>query len=244
MWRVVESKGVLWVCAFIVAAAHAAVLFGWAPSPAVHSLRMDGESPGVEVELAASSEQESEEIDIVTDEPTTPEQVEQPIPEPTPPALDPPAEPYPLEEEPQVSSEAQVPKPAEPAPVPPRPAPTPSMPKQNKSVAAPSAKARASLQATGSAMSGLIDARSSQAAFAKRPSLIYPAESRQAREEGTVVIRITVDSRGRPTHVVVIKGSGFPRLDRAAVEGAWRCRIRNAKAGAILDVPLRFNLDE
>jgi protein TonB len=84
----------------------------------------------------------------------------------------------------------------------------------------------------------------SQASFAKRPSLIYPVESRQAREEGTVVLRITVDARGRPTNVAIIKGSGFPRLDRAAIEGAWRCRIRNAKAGATLDVPLRFDLDE
>ena len=84
----------------------------------------------------------------------------------------------------------------------------------------------------------------SQASFAKRPSLIYPVESRQAREEGTVVLRITVDSRGRPTNVAIIKGSGFPRLDRAAIEGAWRCRIRNAKAGATLDVPLRFDFEE
>jgi protein TonB len=74
--------------------------------------------------------------------------------------------------------------------------------------------------------------------------LIYPVESRQAREEGTVVLRITVDARGRPTNVSIIKGSGFPRLDRAAIEGAWRCRIRNARAGMILDVPLRFDLDQ
>lgn len=243
MWRLVESRDILWVSAAIAAAAHAAVLFGWAPAPATHSLGLDAEPTGVEVELTASWEQESEEIDAFAAEPSAPEPVEQPIPEPTPLPEEPPLEPQPVEET-EFSPEAQAPPPSVPTPAPPRVAPKPGIPKQNKSAADPAGKPKASLHATGSAVSGLIDARSSQAAFAKRPSLIYPAESRQAREEGTVVIRITVDSRGRPTQVAVLKGSGFPRLDRAAIEGAWRCRIRNAKAGAILDIPLRFNLDE
>jgi protein TonB len=57
-----------------------------------------------------------------------------------------------------------------------------------------------------------------------------------------VVLRITVNATGRPTHVEILKSSGYPRLDRAALEAGWRCRIRNATAGDQFDAPLRFNL--
>jgi protein TonB len=79
-------------------------------------------------------------------------------------------------------------------------------------------------------------------AFITKPSAAYPVESRMAGEEGSVTLRITVDSRGRPSDVSVIVSSGFPRLDRAAVEGGRRCRIRNAERGAQFDAPMRFDL--
>jgi len=70
----------------------------------------------------------------------------------------------------------------------------------------------------------------------------YPSESRAANEQGTVVLRITVNGDGRPVTVTVAKSSGFTRLDRAAVEGGWRCRVQNAQAGAQFEAPLRFSL--
>ena len=229
MARLADSRTILWLSAAVVAAAHAAVLFAWSPSSETPGVLLEEESPGgVEVELVASAEQSSEEVPAPTDE-TPPEPVEQPTPEPTPlPETAPP-----LEEKPEVLPEPQ-----------PTPAPKPPTPKPKKSAALPAGKPNTSPQTTGPIGSGSPNVNASQASFAKRPSLIYPVESRQAREEGTVVLRITVDARGRPTNVAIIKGSGFPRLDRAAIEGAWRCRIRNAKAGATLDVPLRFDLDE
>jgi len=226
MARLADSRTILWLSAAVVAAAHAAVLFAWSPSPETPGVLLEEESPGgVEVELVASAEQASEEVPAPAEETPapTPEPVEQPTPEPTP--L--PEEAPPLEEKPEVLPESQ------PTPAPQRPAPKPPTPKPNTSP-----------QTTGPIGSGSPNVNASQASFAKRPSLIYPVESRQAREEGTVVLRITVDSRGRPTNVAIIKGSGFPRLDRAAIEGAWRCRIRNTKAGATLDVPLRFDFEE
>jgi protein TonB len=237
MARLADSRTILWLSAAVVAAAHAAVLFAWSPSSETPGVLLEEESPGgVEVELVASAEQASEEIPAPAEEtPTTPpEPVEQPTPEPTP--L--PEEPTPLEEKPEVLPEPQS------TPAPQRPAPKPPTPKPKKSTASPAGKPNTGPQTTGLIGSGSPNVNASQASFAKRPSLIYPVESRQAREEGTVVLRITVDTRGRPTNVAIIKGSGFPRLDRAAIEGAWRCRIRNAKAGATLDVPLRFDLDE
>ena len=237
MARLADSRTILWLSAAVVAAAHAAVLFAWSPSPETPGVLLEEESPGgVEVELVASAEQASEEIPAPAEEtPTTPpEPVEQPTPEPTPLPEEPPT----LEEKPEVLPEPQ------PTPAPQRPAPKPPTPKPKKSKASPAGKPNTGPQTTGPIGSGSPNVNASQASFAKRPSLIYPVESRQAREEGTVVLRITVDARGRPTNVAIIKGSGFPRLDRAAIEGAWRCRIRNAKAGATLDVPLRFDLDE
>jgi len=197
---------------------------------------MDEESTGVEVELVASAEQAPEETPSPVEEtrPTPPEPVEQPTPEPTP--L--PEELSPLEEKPEILPEPQA------TPAPQRPAPKPPNPKSKKSTASPGGKPNTSSQKTAPIGSGSPNVNATHASFAKRPSLIYPVESRQAREEGTVVLRITVDARGRPTNVTIIKGSGFPRLDRAAIEGAWRCRIRNAKAGMKLDVPLRFDFEE
>ena len=232
MARLADSRTILWLSAAVVAAAHAMVLFAWSPSPETPGVLLEEESPGgVEVELVASAEQTPEEVPAPAEEtpPTPPEPIEQPTPEPTP--L--PEEAPPLEERPEVLPEPQ------PTPAPQRPAPKPK-----KSAASPAGKPNTSPQTTGPIGSGSPNLNASQASFAKRPSLIYPVESRQAREEGTVVLRITVDSRGRPTNVAIIKGSGFPRLDHAAIEGAWRCRIRYAKAGATLDVPLRFDFEE
>ena len=79
-------------------------------------------------------------------------------------------------------------------------------------------------------------------AYIVKPAAAYPTESRALGEEGTVVLRITIDATGRPKNIRVLISSGFPRLDRSAVEGAWRCRIRNANAGDQFDAPLLFQL--
>ena len=81
-------------------------------------------------------------------------------------------------------------------------------------------------------------------AYVSRPTVKYPSESRAAREEGVVVLRITVNDSGRPVSVEVARSSGFVRLDRAAVEGGWRCRIANALEGARFEAPLRFSLKD
>jgi protein TonB len=79
-------------------------------------------------------------------------------------------------------------------------------------------------------------------AYIVKPSAAYPAESRALGEEGTVVLRITINATGRPTNIRVLASSGFSRLDRAAIEAGWRCRIRNANAGDQFDAPLLFRL--
>ncbi len=51
----------------------------------------------------------------------------------------------------------------------------------------------------------------------RRVDPVYPPASRRAGEEGTGVFRVLVDANGRPQEVTVLKSSGFPRLDEAAV---------------------------
>ena len=86
--------------------------------------------------------------------------------------------------------------------------------------------------------------KSAKASYVIRPVAAYPPESRAAGEQGVVILRLTVDGNGRPTGVSIAKSSGHPRLDRAAVEAGWRCRVRDAAPGSHLDAPVRFNLSD
>ena len=60
----------------------------------------------------------------------------------------------------------------------------------------------------------------------------YPPAARRAGEEGTVRLRILVDERGVPREVQVAKGSGFARLDQAAVDAVRKWRFAAATNGS------------
>jgi len=47
----------------------------------------------------------------------------------------------------------------------------------------------------------------------------YPPASRRLGEQGTVVLDVLIDASGRVTDAKVVRSSGFPRLDQAALEG-------------------------
>jgi protein TonB len=51
----------------------------------------------------------------------------------------------------------------------------------------------------------------------RRVDPVYPAGSRRDGEQGSGMFRVLVDERGRPMDVQVLKSSGFPRLDEAAI---------------------------
>ena len=75
----------------------------------------------------------------------------------------------------------------------------------------------------------------------------YPVASRRAREEGLVVVRVSVRVDGTAAEAVLAQSSGFPRLDQAALDavGAWRFQpaLRNGRpVERQLDVPVRFRL--
>lgn len=54
--------------------------------------------------------------------------------------------------------------------------------------------------------------------YLRNPKPPYPAMSIEKGEEGTVSLRVVVEPDGSPSHVEVIKSSGYRRLDRSALE--------------------------
>lgn len=61
--------------------------------------------------------------------------------------------------------------------------------------------------------------------FTIPPPVMYPRESRLAHEEGKVTLRVVVEKTGLPSSVVVVKSSGFQRLDQAAVTAYFKARF-------------------
>lgn len=59
---------------------------------------------------------------------------------------------------------------------------------------------------------------SHQGSYLNNPKPPYPAISIEKGEEGPVTLRVIVEPTGLPSHVEVIKSSGYRRLDRSALE--------------------------
>jgi protein TonB len=252
-------------CAILAVLLHSGLLYAWKYQPKEAGLiQVLGDS--VEVALVESSSASSETLSEEGPAPVVPPpEPQRPEPPPTPP----PAEPPPVQlppREPVSVPEAPVPVPEAPVPVPvPEPMPSPKeespppspkelpppVPKPKPPVAAakapPSGKPAESIPAKGTTAGTVGDPSGKvlgKPLYLVRPQVNYPAESRAAGEQGVVLLRITVNANGRPSAVSVAGSSGFPRLDRAAVEGGWRCKVSNAFEGAQFEAPLRFSLEE
>jgi len=84
---------------------------------------------------------------------------------------------------------------------------------------------------------------------ANRVDPTYPPASRRAGEQGTVRLKVLVDTNGRASNVEVTQGSGFARLDQAAVEAVRKWRFEAATDGekkiqAYTQVAVTFKLTE
>jgi periplasmic protein TonB len=84
---------------------------------------------------------------------------------------------------------------------------------------------------------------------ANRVDPIYPPASRRAGEQGTVRLKVLVDTNGRASNVAVSQTSGFPRLDQAAVEAVKKWRFVAATDGtnkiqAYTQVAVTFKLTD
>ena len=77
----------------------------------------------------------------------------------------------------------------------------------------------------------------------------YPQIARQRGWEGTVTLRLTVNTKGTVETVNTKKSSGFPELDKSAMQAVKSWRFAPATDGefpipATVDLPVRFDLDE
>ena len=62
--------------------------------------------------------------------------------------------------------------------------------------------------------------------YLRAPPPVYPRESQRKREYGTVVLRVLVDTLGRPAQIELERSSGFERLDNAAREAVAKFLFR------------------
>jgi len=88
---------------------------------------------------------------------------------------------------------------------------------------------------------------SSDAAYLQNPTPAYPAMSRRLGEQGKVVVRVLIGADGQPQRAEVKRGSGFPRLDQAALDYVMRCRYVAGKVGGVpqamwYEAPVNFVL--
>lgn len=80
-----------------------------------------------------------------------------------------------------------------------------------------------------------------------QPPPKYPEVARRMEQEGTVFVKMLVDRDGSVMRVVVVRPSGFPTLDTAAVEAAYNWKfspaIQNKKPVRVwVAAPMKFEL--
>jgi protein TonB len=81
--------------------------------------------------------------------------------------------------------------------------------------------------------------------YVRPPAPVYPAESKRKRERGTCVLRVMVDSSGRPAQIQVERSSGYERLDSAAREAVEKAMFRPYEVNGIAQpaqvlIPIEF----
>jgi periplasmic protein TonB len=127
------------------------------------------------------------------------------------------------------------------------PAATP--PGQTAVVRARSA-APASARATGgTSQSGAGAVPTATPRYRTNPKPDYPIACLRRREEGVVLLNVAVDGGGTPTAIWLNRSSGYPLLDRAALDAVRRWTFEPARSGGVpmfsqVVVPVRFSLED
>jgi len=77
---------------------------------------------------------------------------------------------------------------------------------------------------------------------------VYPAEARQARQQGVVTVRFTVDRNGSVSNAAIKRGSGHEVLDRATLDLLQRVAplprmpASMARDSVTLSLPIDYSL--
>jgi protein TonB len=82
--------------------------------------------------------------------------------------------------------------------------------------------------------------------YLRSPPPLYPRESQRKRERGIVMLRVLVDTSGRPAQIQLERSSGFERLDNAALEAVAQFLFRpyevnGVKQAAQVLIPIGFD---
>ena len=77
---------------------------------------------------------------------------------------------------------------------------------------------------------------------------IYPDSALKLEIEGTVYVKIRIDTTGRLCYVMILK-SDNDIFNQSCIEAAWRCKFTPAYAGKIpiisnVTMPFKFKLDK
>lgn len=191
------------------------------------------------------------EVVMLEEEPPPPEpphiQPEPPKPEPPPPPKPKPKvaqkPPKPVQQAAvQPTAPVQAPLGMPDAPKGPEPSVAPPSPEPATGLSTPGAAHGAAAPAEGGPLV-LLDP-----AYREPPSPpTYPPRSILLGQQGQVVVRAAIDPKGTPEEVVVWASSGYPLLDKAAVDAVKRWRFVPARRGggtvaAWVQVPVNFKL--
>lgn len=86
-------------------------------------------------------------------------------------------------------------------------------------------------------------------AYRKNPEPVYPVAARRRRQEGMVLLAVTVTSQGKAGRVELRQTSGFPLLDEAALQTVREWDFEPARRGnnpveSRIEVPVRYQLSQ
>lgn len=117
--------------------------------------------------------------------------------------------------------------------------------------AAATATATATASATATATAAAeteVEVLSRQPAFRLPPEQPrYPAQARRRNQQGVVLLEVRLDARGAQREIRLLRSSGFPSLDRAALEAVaeWRFHpevINGRGVPSRVQIPVEFAL--
>ena len=230
--------------------------FGWlgGMDPEADPNATAGQS-GIVIPVTLEAAQSAEETPSPEPEPrpqSDPEPAPKPEPESTPDSESKPeSEPQPVTQ-PETQPETQAEPPLEPEPVSiptpleprsgvetgitPAVKPTPPPPAQTRAkndAMADSGKPASSMQQITEAPVLPLTAAYVDPNYLHRPNPVYPTLSKRLREEGTVVLRVNLDTQGNVLDITIEKSSSFQRLDQAALEAVKQWRFVPAKRGQV-----------
>lgn len=149
-------------------------------------------------------------------------------------------------------SPASVPSPDAAAPPPAAATPPLARPVASSPVrpdAAVTARAAEPAPTPAEAVPPLTTQASYEVGSAQNPRPPYPPAAYFARVQGRVVLRVQVQSDGRPGEIVLLQSSGSPLLDRSALDTVARWQLKPARRGdqpveQWIEVPISFRLIE